>query len=160
MILDFPAKYGQPAQNRVALWRVIMSTGKARVAVTAAAMFTVGLLASPAPAQAVPCKQWAFAGYTVLRQSNGWELIFNSRDTRATGIANARAKGGAMRGNITGGIDGYAVNLQVAWNGGEFGEYRGSVNVNGFASGHTVDATNPGSSAGWQSVDPLRCVQQ
>jgi hypothetical protein len=118
------------------------------------------LLTIPAPAQAVPCKQWAFAGYTVLRQSNGWEMIFNSRDTRASGIANARAKGGAMRGNITGGIDGYAVNLQVAWNGGSYGDYRGSVDVNGFASGNTVDASNPGSSAGWRSQDPLRCIQQ
>jgi hypothetical protein len=127
---------------------------------TATAISAIGLLLSPAPAQAVPCKQWAFTGYTVLSQSNGWELVFNSRETRVNGIANARAKGGTMRGNITGGISGYAVDLQVTWNGGQFGEYRGSVDVNGFASGNTVDASNPGSSAGWRSTQPLRCSEQ
>lgn len=136
------------------------ATQRMLIAAGAIAMSAVGLVASPAPAQAVPCKQWAFAGYTTFRQSNGWELVFNSRDTRVSGTANARANGGVMKGNITGGIDGYAVNLQVAWNGGEYGKYDGSVNTDGFASGTTVDASNPGSSAGWRSAYPLRCIQQ
>lgn len=136
-----------------------MSTRTVITAVTTA--LSAFLLVVPAPAQAAPCTQWAFNGYTVLNQSNGWQMIFNSTETRVNGTAKARAGNNldnTMTGNVTGGIDRYAINLEVRWNSGPFGKYEGSVDANGFASGTTYDVVNRGSSAGWSAGQPLRCV--
>lgn len=132
-------------------------------AASVAAMCVLGLLTGPAPAHASPpCSQWGFAGETNFNQSNGWTLTFDSTGQRAQGSARAIARNDngpfTMSGTVEGGIDGYAVNLQVRWNGGEFGKYDGSVDANGFASGTTVDVRNPGSSASWSSGQPLRCI--
>lgn len=127
-----------------------------------AAVATGHGISGPALAQAAPpCSQWGFGGDTRLNQSNGWTLAFNSTGPRAQGRAQAfggRDSPGHMVGTVDGGIDGYVVNLQVRWDGGEFGKYDGSVDANGFASGITYDARNPGSSAGWSSGQPLRCL--
>jgi hypothetical protein len=63
-----------------------------------------------------------------------------------------------MTGTVDGGIDGYAVNVQVHWNGCSLGKYEGSVDANGFASGTTYDAKNPGTTATWSLSEPLRCM--
>lgn len=63
-----------------------------------------------------------------------------------------------MHGTVEGGTKGYAINLQVRWAGGELGKYDGSVDAEGFASGHTYDGRTPSSAATWNSAAPLRCV--
>ena len=63
-----------------------------------------------------------------------------------------------MNGKINGGIEGYAVKLDVNWVEGALRKYEGSVDANGFASGVTYDAKNPSSTATWHSQYALRCV--
>ena len=50
-------------------------------------------------------------------QSNDWLMSFDSTGPKTQGAASALHIGGRerMHGNISGGIDGYAVNLQVHW---------------------------------------------
>jgi hypothetical protein len=134
----------------------------------ATAISAIGFVMVPAPARAGPmlplvapaCSQWGFDGPMSFRQSNNWGLTFDSRGPRAQGPATARNRAVAqpMHGTISGGIDGYAVNLEVRWDSGSVGKYEGSVDANGFANGVTYDAKHTGSTATWNSNSALRCI--
>jgi hypothetical protein len=115
------------------------------------------------PLFAPPCSQWGFSGPTGFNQSNGWRLDFDSTGPRAQGAAHAYHydeddNRSEMHGTISGGVEGYAVKVEVAWNSGALGKYEGSVDANGFASGTSYDAKTPSSTATWNSVSPLRCI--
>ncbi|MDT5215878.1 MAG: hypothetical protein QOK18_4117 [Mycobacterium sp.] len=113
----------------------------------------------PAIAHAAPpCGQWAFAGGTVLSQSNGWTMAFTSDGPRAQGHADAWAGDGQLHGTVDGAIEGYSVNVSAHWDNGSLGKYEGSVDANGFGSGVTFDARNPSSTATWSTVRALRCL--
>jgi hypothetical protein len=108
---------------------------------------------------APPCSQWGFDGPSFFRQSNDWTFNFDSTGPKAQGPAQADHFGhDVMNGTISGGIDGYAVNLDVHWDTGSVGKYTGSVDANGFASGTTYDAKYPNSTATWNSNSAFRCI--
>jgi hypothetical protein len=132
------------------------------LAASAATMAAIGLLTAPAPAQAdPPCTQYGFNGRFSLKQSNDWDVNFNSDGATAYGNAWAKAKTGeGNSGGVTGGVEGRNLNFTIRWDGGPYtGKYRGTVDDNGFAHGVTEDWLNPElPSARWDSTVPLKCL--
>jgi hypothetical protein len=115
------------------------------------------MLSSAVVSKANACRDWGFNGYTQFNQSNGWTLTFDGYGSVLHGEARAVASGGNMTGNLQGGIRANGINIQVNWDAGSTGIYRGAVNSDGFASGTTWDEQHPNSTATWKSDGPLKC---
>ena len=133
----------------------------------ATAIGVVGFLTLSPPAQArpmlplnPPCSQYGFTGDVSLRQSNGALVSFSSAGPGASGRATATGTGGGpMQGTISGSVQGRYVDLTIRWDSGPIGHYTGLVGYSDdFAGGDTVDETNPGSTAHWDSTVPLGCI--
>lgn len=57
------------------------------------------------------------------------------------------------------GIDGQSIAFTIWWDNGPVGNYFGSIDDSGFASGVTYDKNaQPRSDVGWNARSPLRCV--
>jgi hypothetical protein len=155
-------------EKRIAMSQLI-SMNKSRIFGAATAFSALGLIFAPAIALAAPplplappCSQWGFAGDTRFDQSNGWAMRFTSTGAQANGPAVGFTPKPptqpSMHGTISGGVDGYAIKLEVRWDGGALGKYEGSVDANGFAHGTSYDAKTPSSTATWTTEGPLKCI--
>ena len=138
----------------------IRTTRPAAVAASALTIGVIGLFTGPVPAQAAPCSQWGFNGFTVLMQTNSYWVQFTSTGPTAQGTANSYKSKGAPpnSGPISGGIDGSNVNLSIEWGGQPRGVYTGTVDANGNARGTTYDAGAPGSTAEWSQPRPTQVL--
>jgi hypothetical protein len=132
---------------------------------------SLSLLAAPAVAQAEGCT-WLYNGNgkleTALEQSNGYYVAF-STVSQTDGDLTAHVDLILPRrsfneidnrvvntGQIKGRIQRNDISFDVAWNnGGGSGTYRGTIDLNGTASGTTVDGS--GGSASW-TMQGFHCV--
>jgi hypothetical protein len=134
----------------------------------ATALIAVGILMTPAPAQAIPvvplapaCTDYQFTGTVDLEQSNGWLVVFAATGRTVAGSASAFSHTSHisdMSGNVNGGINGGHLDFTIRWDNGPVGHYIGDVGDSGVATGTTVDQTNPGSTSTWHSTGGLACV--
>ncbi|MDT5081540.1 MAG: hypothetical protein QOJ80_6177 [Mycobacterium sp.] len=114
-----------------------------------AALGTIGLLAAPTVAHALPplplapqCKgTWGFDGESVIFEPDtGWSVTFSSNGRLATGDATAsnnqgESKTGTVRGGIT--EDGRRYNVSVDYDNGQHQLYSGRVSRDGVVTGAT-----------------------
>lgn len=139
-----------------------MTTTATRLALFAASATAVGLLTGPAPAQAAGCSQWGFNGYTLLSQSNGWDVDFNSTGKNAQGRVRAADRNGNSAtgyGTISGGTQSdNSITLYVHWDGGSNQTYSGKVDATGNATGTTVNPTYSPDQVPWRSLATLQCL--
>jgi hypothetical protein len=140
---------------------------RSQLLAAATAITATGFLTVAPPAQAHPmlplapgaCSQYLFNGNFSLKQSNGDTVRFNSTGPSASGLAEAVTPNGALRGPVSGGIQGDKLDFTVAWDNAlprAIGHYTGTVGNDGFAHGDTQDQLSP-ASALWDSTVPLVC---
>lgn len=135
-------------------------TSSTRLALGASLTAIAAVVATvPAPALAAPCAQYRFPGSFAIMQSNNFGVTFASSTTRASGTAFATGGDASMFGAISGNIEGRTINLKINWRTGSKGTYQGTVADDGFAHGTTFDQMKPSSTARWDSVVPLICVE-
>jgi hypothetical protein len=110
---------------------------------------TIGLLAAPAVAHALPplplapqcAGEWGFDGESVITESDtGWTVTFFGTRKRAAGDATAsnnrgESKTGTVRGGIT--DDGRRYNVSVDYDNGQTQLYSGRVGPDGVVTGAT-----------------------
>jgi hypothetical protein len=125
----------------------------------AAAIAATGVVAGPAPESAAACS-YEYPGSFVLNQSNGFRVeilggvagptftgrasSFNSRQQRT---AEGTAWGNTWNNNV---------HISIDWDNGSHGSYFGVIRPDRTVSGSTEGA---GSSAAWESVTALNCVE-
>lgn len=127
----------------------------------------IGLLTGAAPAQALPMIPLApacsFNGTYVLNQSNGFRVEFpwNGATPSGTAIAYGNDQKPALTGPVTGGVtSANEVAVTIDWAGPSQGQYVGALDAGGnVRGGFTQDLGAPGSTATWDSVTPLKCVE-
>ena len=142
-------------------------TQKTLVVGSAAAIIGIGLLTGAAPAQALPMFPLApacsFNGTYVLNQSNGFRVEFpwNGATPSGTAIAYGNDQKPALTGPVTGGVtSANEVAVTIDWAGPSHGQYVGALDAGGnVRGGFTQDLGAPGSTATWDSVTPLKCVE-
>ena len=114
-----------------------------------AALGTIGLLAAPTVAHAMPplplapqCKGiWGFDGESVIfEQDTGWSVTFSGQRRLVSGDAVAsnnrgESKTGSVRGGIT--EDNRRYNVSVDYDNGQYQLYSGRVGPDGVATGAT-----------------------
>jgi hypothetical protein len=145
----------------------LTNVNRSQLFVAATAITALGFLTVSPPAQAHPmlplgpaCNQYGFPGVFTLQQSNGDTVRFNSTGPSASGLAEAVTPGGAIRGPVSGGIQGDKLDFTVRWDNDlprSIGHYTGSVGSDGFAHGDTQDQLSP-ASALWDSTVALVCT--
>ena len=131
----------------------------AAMALAAAAISPLAFVTTYPPAYAAYCKQWIFNGTYFFGQSNNLTLVFSGFNRTPSGTA-ALLRAGiftAMRGPITGRLDGNNIFLQVKWDNGTVGTYQGKVDGNGHASG-TYNSTDPSSNTNWSTSGEFLCI--
>jgi hypothetical protein len=114
-----------------------------------AALGTVGLLAAPTVAHALPpfplapqCDgTWGFDGESVIfEQDTGWSVTFSGQRRLVSGDAVAsNGQGESKTGTVRGGItdDGRRYNVSVDYDNGQHQLYTGRVSPDGIATGVT-----------------------
>lgn len=130
------------------------------------------LTTSPIPAYADPPCDWNFDGRFQLDQQTGHAVTFNlhgkqfpPEGVRATyagqgGHGYGSARGGT-RERADNGIVGQNVFFTIWWENGSVGNYTGSMDGSGIASGITYDRATlggPQQDRGWTARTPLKCV--
>jgi hypothetical protein len=110
---------------------------------------TIGLLAAPAVAHALPpvplapqCQGiWGFDGESVIREPDtGWTVTFFSNGIHATGDATAsNNRGESKTGSVRGGLwnNGRDYNVSVDYDNGQYQLYTGRVSADGIVTGET-----------------------
>jgi hypothetical protein len=110
---------------------------------------TIGLLAAPTAAHAVPpfplapqCAGiWGFDGESIITETDtGWTVTFSGQGRQASGPAIAsnyrgESKTGSARGGIT--DDGRRYNVSIDYDNGQHQLYTGRVSVDGVVTGTT-----------------------
>lgn len=123
------------------------------------AAIVAGLVVAPlvlAPVAQARCDQFAFGGFVIMNQNNGYRVEFpgggtHIQDSPAIVFNNRQAV--VNHGSATGDITNRAINFRIIWDNGTVGNYSGSVTGldNGKARGTSGDAT-------WNFKDDLPCA--
>jgi hypothetical protein len=90
------------------------------------------------------------------------EFDYRGADSRGGSGTAALTRSGFMtvtRGPIRGRLDGNNIYLQVNWDNGSVGTYKGNVDASGNAHGITYNSTDPSSNATWKTSGDFLCIE-
>jgi hypothetical protein len=116
------------------------------------------LLPSPAEAE---CKQWDASGQWKLQQGD-LVVIVNLRQsgTDLSGTAQyTNIKKRTLSGSVAGTVDGSNITLDMDWEDGSGGTYKGVIGGTGMIRGRVnVDKRNPSNMWDWHSIQAMKCA--
>ena len=138
---------------------------KTLIRASVAALGTIGVLAAPAVAHALPplplapqCAQWGFDGKSIIDETGTpWFVEFYSNGKLAYGDATASTGSESKKGTVRGGItdDGF-YNVSVDYDNGQHQLYKGVVGLDGIASG--VTSNGIAAESGHRFTSRLECL--
>lgn len=137
-----------------------MTTTRA-VPLAASALLAVGalgLLINPAPSNAGPCDKWTSIGSTFnFNQDNGYIVNVEVAGDNSITEATYSGSGRTVNGSAYGSIKGVSIDFTANWDSGPSGNYHGTIQPDGTASGYTTSSSND--KTNWHTPGPeFRCV--